>query len=252
MNIPRLAYLAALAPIFSLPFFVVSCHTPAHEENLELHIYDAPKGTSGMLAGVLRDITWMGENNKLAGRATVTPDGKLAVLATPGIQKGVEALVDEVAKNPPPSVADPTIALDYFFVVGKPSAKPEPYPAGVDEIKAGLDEIVRAQGPQTFTVAERATLTSQNDTDGKLYNDIEGDKKSQKLEVQQKATRTSEGVFASVSLRWNENKLDTRVQLGGDKIVVLGATGANASDPTDGSTLYYLVRVSPRADGKRP
>jgi hypothetical protein len=73
----------------------------------------------------------MGENNNI-GRAVVTPDGRLAVLATPTVQTGVQALVDEIAKHPP--TFEQTVELHYFLVLGKPAASVQPLPPGVSEI----------------------------------------------------------------------------------------------------------------------
>ena len=245
--LPILTKLASCA----LLMLLAACHSPPHDEAIELRTYDVPKGTASLLVSAFKDVMWMGEN-KLVGRAIVTPDGRLAVLATPGVQAGVQSLVDEVTKHPPLAATDPTVELHYFLVLGKPAATAQPYPAGVDEIKEGLDEIVRGQGPQTFTLAQRAALRSLNDDDGRLDN-VAGDKHDgAKLDIKQKAARTSDGIYARISIRWNDDNVDTRVHLAPDKIVILGAAGQHAGDAADGATLYYLVRVAPHADGKKP
>jgi len=246
-----LQILAKLA-FLGLFMLVAACHSQPHDEAIELRTYDVPKGTASLLVSACEKVMWMGENKNI-GRATVTPDGRLAVLATPGVQAGVQTLVDEVTRHPPAAATDPTVELHYFLVLGKPAPTAQPYPAGVDEIKEGLDEIVRVQGPQTFTLAQRAGLSSLNDDDGRLDNAVDGDKHvGAKLEIRQKAARTSEGIYARVSIRWNDDKVETRVHLAPDKIVILGATGQHAGDAADGATLYYLVRVAPHADGKTP
>jgi hypothetical protein len=120
----------------------------------------------------------------------------------------------------------------------------------VSEIQPALDEIVRSQGPQTFTLAERVRLSSLNGEDGKVD--------TEQVKIWQKAAQTNDGVDALVGIQFAkndksvfENRLETRIHLGADRIVVLGATSQH-SDAPDGSTLYYVVRVAPRADGKRP
>lgn len=230
---------AALA----LAFALAACHSPPREEALELRTYDIPKGTGSSLVTTFKDVMWMGDNN-LAGRAVVTPDGRLAVLATPAVQAGVRTLIDEVAKHPPAS--SQTVELHYFLVIGKPAASPQPPPPGVAEIQPALDEIVRSQGPQAFTLAQRVALSSLNNEEGQLDN-FEA-----KLEIRQKAVQTSGGVFARLGIRWKDDKVDTRVDLANDRIVVLGATGQHAGDAAEGATLYYVVRVAPGADGKHP
>jgi hypothetical protein len=233
--------LAALA----LPLALAACRSPPHEEAIELRTYDVPRGTASSLVTTIKDVMWMGENKNI-GRAVVTPDGRIAVLATPAVQAGVQTLVDEVAKHPPASGQGQTVELHYFLVLGKPAASPQPAPAGVGEIQPALDEIVRSQGPQTFTLAQRVTLSSLHDEEGRLDN-WDG-----KLEIRQQAVMTGEGVYAKLGIRWNQDKVETRVHLARDQIVVLGATGQHGGDASEGATLYYVVRVAPRPDGKSP
>lgn len=220
---------AAVAIAF---LFLTACHSATHDDVIELRTYDVPKGTAGELVNTIKDVLWMNEN-KNVGRVAVTPDGRLAVLATPPVQSGVQQLIDEVTKHPPK--ADPTVTLHYFLVLGKPGAAP--YPNGVGEIKPALDEIVKSQGPQTFSLAGRATLSSLHDEEARLDNS------DLKLEIRQFAVQTTDGVYAKLSIRLNEDKVETRVQLSGDRIVVLGTTGHTGD--ADGATLYYVVRVAP-------
>jgi hypothetical protein len=231
-----------LAFVLALPL-LAACHPAPRDEAVELRTYDVPKGTASSLLTTFKDIMWMGDN-KLVGRAVITPDGRLAVLATPAVQAGVQSLVEELTKHPP--TGDQTVELHYFLVLGKAAAAPQAYPAGVGEIKQALDEIVRSQGPQAFTLAQRVGLSSMHDEEGRLDNT------DAKLEIRQHAAQTSDGVYAKLSIRWKDDKVETRVHLAPDRIVVLGATGQHAADPADGVTLYYIVRVAPRADGKAP
>src|SRR5207244_11542564 len=117
--------------------------------------------------------------------------------------------------------------------------------AGVAEIQPALDEIAKTQGPQTFTVAQRVRLSSLNGDDGKVEAD--------QLKITQKAAQTNDGVDALVGIQFAKNdKLETRVHLAGDRIVVLGATAQPGGDAPEGTTLYYVVRVAPRPDGQHP
>jgi hypothetical protein len=243
MRIPILVLLSVLVPL-------AACRsTPPPEQALELRIYDVPKGTAGALATTLKDVTWLGEvaggatGGRNIGRAVVTPDGRLAVLATPAVQAGAQTLVDEVTTHPPQ--AEQSVELQYFIVYGKPAPSPQPLPPGGAEIKPALDEIVRAQGPQTFTIAQRVRLTSLHDEEGRL-DDVDA-----KLEIRQQPVQTNDGVYAKLLIRWKADKIETKVRLAPDRLVVLGSTGEK---PTDGGggTLYYVVRIAPRADGQRP
>ena len=218
---------------------------PDDANGLVLRTYDVPKGSARALVATFKDTFWMGGKSdggdmKLIGRASITPDGRLAVLASQNVQVGVQTLIDEVTKHPP--TYEQSIELHYFVVLGKPAASPQPPPAGVSEIQPALDEITRSQGPQTFTLAQRVRLTSQNGDDGMS--------ETEQLKVYQKAAQTNDGVDAYVDIRFAKNRVETRVHLGADRIVVLGAT--QQSDAPDGPTLYYVVRVAPRADGKHP
>ena len=233
MRLNKPLFIAALV-------LTVGCRSaPPEDANaLVLKTYDVPKGSARALVATLADAFWMGDN-KLIGRAAVTPDGRLTVLAPPNVQSGVVTLVDDIAKHP---IVDQTIELHYFLVVGKPGAAAEPGPTGVGEIQPALDEIVRSQGPQSFTVVHRARLSTLNGDSGEVQAD--------KLKIKQKAALTSDGVDAMVELDFSGNdKLESRVHLTPERIVVLGATGQR-NDANDGSTLYYVVRVAPR--GKQP
>jgi hypothetical protein len=235
-----------MRPIFLAAFaLLAACRSaPPADESVQLRTYDVPKGPAGSLVRTISDVMWLGGESRNVGRAVVTPDGRLAVLAAPGVHSGVETLVDEVKKHPP--IADQTVTLHYFLLIGNPAPSAQPYPAGVGEIKDALDEIVRSQGPQAFTLAKRAGLSSFRDDEGRL------DDNDAKLEIRQTAAQTDDGTYARLSIRWKEDKLETRVHLAPDRMVVLGTTGAHAGDNADGATLYYIVRVAPRPDGKAP
>ena len=230
--------LAALVAVFA------GCHSAPKEDTdaLVLRTYDVPKGSARSVVATLTDTFWMGEQQKRLGRAAITPDGRLAVLASQNVQVGVQTLVDEITKHPP--TYDQSIELHYFVLLGKPAASPQPPPVGVSEIQPALDEIARSQGPQTFTLAQRVRLSSLNGDDGKV--------ETEQLKVTQKAAQTNDGVDAIIGIQFAKtDKLETRIHLGADRIAVLGATSQH-SDAPDGSTLYYVVRVAPRADGKHP
>jgi hypothetical protein len=209
--------------------------------SLVLRSYDVPTGSARAVVATLTDTFWIGENEKRVGRAAVTPDGHLLVLAPPNVQDGVQPLIDELAKHPPS--LEQTIELYYFVVLGKPAAAPQPPPPGVSDIQPALDEIVKSQGPQTFTVMQRARLSTLNGTDGKVEAD--------KLKIWQKAAATNDGVDAQVNIDFpGSGKVESRVHLVADRIVVLGST-AQHTDASEG-TLYYVVRAAPHAGGKQP
>jgi hypothetical protein len=235
MRLLRLLAFLALPPL-------VGCRSAAPDDAtaLVLRTYNVPRGSARSVVAVLDSTFWLGEQQKRFGRVAVTPDGRVAVLAPANVQTGVEALVDEVTRHPPSW--DGMIELHYFVVVGKPARSAEPPPAGAAEIQSALDEIARSQGPQTFTLAQHAHLTTLAGDTGKVEAD--------KLKVSQKAAQTPDGVDALVSLDLTGgDRIESRLLLAPDRVVVLGATGQR-SEPADGSTLYYVVRVAPRGPQK--
>src|SRR5262245_61767271 len=90
---------------FALPIALLAlgCRSEPKEDAsaVVLKTYEVPKGTARSLVATLKDTFWMGEQQKLLGRASISPDGKLAVLAPANVQPGVQALVEEVTKHPP-------------------------------------------------------------------------------------------------------------------------------------------------------
>lgn len=249
-----------MRPLFliflAITLSLCACQKPAPESNpIELHTYDVPKGSIRPLLTTFKDGFWVDDKTPPVGRATMTPDGRLMVVAPHNMQAGVQALVDEVAKHPP--VADSTIELHYWLVMGRPSASPGPVTPGMKEVQPALEEIARTQGPQTFTLIQHVQLSSLQDEWGKAEASP-GDTAGSKLVISQHALQSSDAVFAQVEIHYGKNDaVETRVNLVTGQTVVLGTTGqrfAEAADAGDGdgATLYYLLRVAPRADGQHP
>jgi len=217
---------------------------PGDANPLELRTYDVPKGTVRGLETVVKDVFWVADKTPPLGRATVTPDGRLAVVAPANVQAGVQTLIDNVSKNPP--LLEPTIELHYWLVVAHPAAAPSPPLPGTREIEPALAEIQRSTGPQTFTGIQRVDLATLSDESGR----VEGSN----LKIEQHAVQTSDGVYANIhiDLVKNPGRLDTKVHLKPDQVVVLAATSPQPGDAGESETLYYLVRVAPHLDGRQP
>jgi hypothetical protein len=228
------------------PLVLAACQKPPSSDasTLELRTYDVPKGTVRGLETVVKDVFWVADKTPPVGRATVTPDGRLAVVAPHNVQEGVQTLIDNVAKNPP--LLEPTIELHYWLLVARGAAAPSPPPPGTKEIEPALAEIQRNGGPQTFTGIQKVELATLSDE----WGSVEG----QNLKIRQHAVQTSDGVFATINvdLVKNPGRLETKVHLKPDQVVVLAATSPQAADAGDSETLYYLVRVAPRSDGRQP
>jgi hypothetical protein len=237
-----------MRPFHLLPFVLLLTGCPkgstADANPLELHTYEVPKGTVRGLETVVKDVFWVADKTPPVGRATITPDGRLAVVAPHNMQAGVQELVDQVAKSPPS--LEPTIELHYWLVLAHPAAAVSPAPPGTKEIETALAEIQRSIGPQTFSGIQKVDLATLSDETGR----IEG----QDLKVEQQAVQTSDGVFATIriDLVRNPGRLSTRVHLKPDQVLVLAATRPDVPDAGESATLYYLVRIAPRADGRQP
>jgi len=152
--------------------------------------------------------------------------------------------VDDVSKSPP--AVEPTIDLHYWLLVGRPAPTPSVAPPDAKEIEGALAEIQRTSGPQTFTGFQRVDLATLNTMSGRI--------EAENLKINQHAVQTEDGVVASIKIDLvkNPGRLDTMVHLVPDQVVVLASTRPQAGDAGDGATLYYLVRVAPRADGRHP
>jgi hypothetical protein len=239
----RTRLLALLVPLIALS----ACHQAPDPNPLELHIYDVPKGTARALNHTLQDAFWSGDasKNQSIGHPSITPDGRLLVLAPANIQANVQTLIDGVAKQPPVARGQ-LVELRYWFLLAKPAATPQPSPPGVGDIQPALDEIIRSQGPQTFTIGHMVRLSSMDQDDWAVT-------KSDDFEVKQRLIEVDDGSYFELDLRYSKDvKLQTHVRLTPDRIVVLGAVGPNAvlDKATPDTTLYYVVRLAPSAQPK--
>jgi hypothetical protein len=217
---------------------------PGDASALELRTYEVPKGTVRGLQTVVKDVFWMPDKTPPVGRATITPDGRLAVVAPRNVQAGVERLVEQVSKSPP--APEQTIELHYWLLVARPATSVSPAPPGTMEIEPALAEIQRSVGPQTFSGIQRVALSTLSDEPGRV--------EAANLKIQQHAVQTSDGVFANITIDLvnNPGRLDTKVHLVPGQVVVLAATRPQGGDAGENETLYYLVRVAPHPDGRQP
>ncbi len=186
----------------------------------------------------------MGEQQKRLGRAANHAGwSPLVVLASQNVQVGVQTLVDEITKHPP--TYEQSIELHYFVVPRKPAASPQPPPAGVSEIQPALDEIARSQGAQTLhgRRAHPPVFAEWRGREGRGPSSS----RSGRDRSDQRRRRLDRG--AAVRAR------TTGSRRGSTSLPIASSSSVPpASIPIrpDASTLYYVVRVAPRADGKRP
>ena len=208
---------------------------------LVLRSYEVPNDGAAQMRSVLKDVMWFGsggQDNKgqFVGRADVSPDGRLLVLASAGVQEGVRGLIEQMSKNP--GKARSTIEISYWLVEGTPStAKENPRPASLTEVSPALAEIEKADGPQQFKLQEKVAVRSLTGE----YAAVDG----RQWRVGQTASVLSSGVSAEIKINTHgPQHLDTRVKLQPGQIAVLGSSGAGEKDKDSVGSLYYLIRAA--------
>ncbi len=209
---------------------------------LVLRSYEVPNDGAGQMRGILKDMMWFGSGGKentgqYVGRVEVGPDGRLLVLATPGVHDGVKALLDQMARAPQKGRS--TIELDYWFVEGKPyEGKEAPaVPANLAQLTPALAEIAKTDGAQEFKLEEKLVVRALTGE----YARTQG----RDWQVGQTASQVGSGaVSVDVNLETHgPQRINTRLKLTPGQIAVLGASGAGNKGESNG-TLYYLVRAA--------
>ena len=213
------------------------------DSELLLKSYEVPAGDALQAERVLHTV-FDRLKDKVAAQSSVTPDGQLLVIASKGVHQGVEEFLSKMAKRepqPPP----PTIQLDYWFVVGQKSNEIA-IAADLQSIAPALEAVVGANGPMRFDKLEGTRLSTLSDMRGEangVYSTLE-----------QRASFIGGKVIAdlNIALRGG-SKIETRLSLTPDKLIVLGETGVKMGAfkpspvPGDGPfTLFYVVRATVR------
>lgn len=247
MNLRALVASLCLALTACLPQANSTTVTPpgAVPSNLVLRSYEVPNNGAQRLRGVLRELLWFGSENKDAnkyvGRADVGPDGRLVVLAPESVQEGVKALVASVTANP---VKEPgTVRLDYWVVLGAEGNKGGAIPSAMQEISPALAELEKNDGPMSFTLVEKLSVSSLSGERGRLNG--------RDTSVRQFTTVVDGRVVSDLELERFGQKLETRVRLVPGQIAVLASSGAPVKDGVDsGRSVYFLVRAANDGDGR--
>lgn len=231
-----------LAAVLSLTACTPHAPTDPTSELL-LRSYEVPGNAAPQLRNVLMNALRLQSDGKdsakYVGRAEVTPDGKLLVLGSVGVQEGVTALLAAMKANPakPP----PTITTEYWIVLAKPGA--EPLPDALKAIAPALDEVSKTDGPLSFTLAEKLTLQGLS---GERAT-VDG----RNAQVRQFASVVDGAVTADLTLERRGQRLDTRLRLAPGKTVVLGSSGAAPSkDGDEPQTVYFVVRAAHDGQGQ--
>jgi hypothetical protein len=239
-----LTSLAVLALCACPPARTESAPTPAGAvpSNLVLRSYEVPNNGAQRMRGVLRELLWFGSDgkdaNKYVGRADVGPDGRLIVLAPESVHEGVKNLVASVTANP---VKEPgTVRIDYWVVAGAPG-KGEAPAANLQEVATALAEVEKNDGPMSFSLIEKLTVSSLSNERGSMDG--------RDTHVRQFTNVVDDNVTADLDIERFGQKLSTRVRIKPGVLTVLasaGMTTRSESKETPDATrsIYFLVRAA--------
>jgi hypothetical protein len=181
------------------------------------------------------------DDKRVLGRVTLAPNGQLIVTAPPSIQRGVQALLDDVlASSAGPT---PTIRLEAWFVRGR--GEPGDADARLAEVEPALAAIREAQGTLRFELIEKLTLHSRAGQGGF----IEGVRVSLNARpTVRHSGKASPVVSANLQLGVPPigGELAADVELMPGEFLVLGQSAYAEGDPLTAppQTLYYIVRAT--------
>jgi hypothetical protein len=244
------------APVPAAPPAPTVAAEPATSDEPLLRTYAVPPEQSRSIEQALASALSSGKDLPPLGTVERLPDGRLVVVAPPGIQDGVAALIAglDPSKTPPVRTAE----LDYWIVVGEPAQAAEGVDA-IPDIAPALQAIVASQGPMRFRLHESMHLSSLVDdraeadgariharqtvseVGGRLVADLD-------ITVAQQAKDRGPIALCTVGC----NQLKSRVHLDLGQLLVVGQAGLESSDAKaqpGPKTLVYIVRGQLRTGG---
>jgi hypothetical protein len=191
--------------------------------------YDAPPGRAEELAGVLQRVLTSGPDVAPIGTARAIDGDRVLVVAPVGIQEGVEQLCTQLQQQG--HVPQRTVEISYWLVTAKKAEQTDV--SAVPELASALQEIATATGPATFTLFERATLSSTLNAEAKTYG--------VRAEFRQVAAAHEGGIVADIEidLLGTHGAIDTRISVTPGKTVVIGQNGLEGDD----ARLFYVLRA---------
>ncbi|WAS99145.1 hypothetical protein [Nannocystis punicea] len=229
---------------------------PAESDAPLLRTYTVPPEQARSIEQALASALSSGKDLPPLGTVERLPDGRLVVVAPPGIQDGVAALVAglDTAKAPPVRTAE----FDYWIVVGEPAQTAEGVDA-VPDIAPALQAIVGAQGPMRFRLHESMHLSSLIDDRA----EADGSRMRARQTVSEVGGRLVADLDISVAQQSKDrtnlhvcgqdcNQLKSRVHLDPGQLLVIGQAGLGSTDakaPEGSKTLFYIVRGQLRTGG---
>jgi len=234
----RVKWLFGIGAVLGLLLLAASCNRPAVISSgppLELRSYTVPAEYASEVNSVINSLL---PNT----RAKIGPGGVLLVAAPASVQKGVQEMLDDLAKNRPGP--PPVVSLTYWAVVGRPAKEPS-WPSSLNEIAPALKAVSASETALSFSLLQRLTLPSLSGERATLSGG--------RLTIKQVATARQDGVLAqidlnlvSVSAGRSSSSLTTKVQIGLDKLLVLGQAGLLGEGESQGgveASVFYIVRA---------
>lgn len=233
----------------------VAAPEPVSDEPL-LRTYTVPPEQARAIDRALSSALSTGKETPPLGTVERLPDGRLLVVAPPGIQDGIAALIRDLdpSKTPPVRTAE----FDYWIVLAEPAEAATGVEV-VPDIAPALRAITASQGPMAFSLLETMRLSSLLDegaeadgnrmqarqvvseSDGRLIADLD-------LSV---ATGSGDKIHRVLCTGDTCKRLKSRIHLEPDQLLVVGQTGV-AGEGKAGAvpkTMFYIVRGRLRTGG---
>ncbi len=207
--------------------------TPA----VEMKAYEVPGLGAPELASVLTRVLHRGRDVPAHGKVTAMNEGRVLVVAPPGIHAGIATLCEDLATETPS--APKTVEISYWIVYADSAEVTDT--SAVPAVADALTEIARIGRPSRFTLAEQVSMSSLVNTEakssGKLARfeqvaSVNGDTVVADLEIEFYAQPGRPGV---------PNRLSTRMTLAAGETVVVGTTGYGGDAQHE--NILYVVRA---------
>src|SRR5262249_52386674 len=144
---PLLWFVIGLA-VAAVPLFLL--HRETQSETVVRSYSISPDIAREMKAALSDALQARSKDEFAVGRVSQTPDGRILVAAPESVQKGVQAILDDVAAKKLPST--PTIRFEFWLVSATAiagTAPPNDDP-GLAEIASALGDIQKSKGALHF------------------------------------------------------------------------------------------------------
>ncbi|MEZ4452618.1 MAG: hypothetical protein R3B09_24375 [Nannocystaceae bacterium] len=233
--------------------------TAASDDTPLLRTYAVPQEQSRAIESALRDALRTGNELPPLGTVERLPDGRLVVVAPAGVQEGVAALLRDL--DPEKAAPVRTAELQYWIVVGEPSAEAEGVDA-VPDIAPALRAVVESQGPMKFRLFEQMRLSSLLDDraeaegarmEAKQFVTEVGGRLVADLNLKVATLDREPGALNSLCAHNRCKELRSRVHLDPGQLLIVGQSSvlfdAKAGADARASTLFYVVRGQIRSGG---